>query len=58
MQLDRAERRSGLEATLRAVRDGDLRVAVDSVLPLAEVNEAFTRLADRRVRGKLLLDLT
>ncbi|MEA2213752.1 MAG: NADPH:quinone reductase [Solirubrobacteraceae bacterium] len=57
MQLNRAERRSGLEATLRAVRDGELRVLVDSVLPVAEVNEAFARLTDRRVRGKLVLDL-
>jgi NADPH:quinone reductase len=58
MQLKRAERRSGLEATLCAVRDGDLRIVVDSVLALEDVNEAFARLVDRRVRGKVLLDLS
>jgi NADPH2:quinone reductase len=58
MQLGREERRAGLEATLRAVRDGDLRIVVDSVLPLDEVNEAFPRLTDRGVQGKLLLDLS
>jgi D-arabinose 1-dehydrogenase-like Zn-dependent alcohol dehydrogenase len=31
---------------------------VDSVLPLEDVNDAFQRLADRRVQGKLLLDLS
>jgi NADPH2:quinone reductase len=58
MLLTAEERRRGLETTLRAVRDGELRITVDSVLPLEEVNEAFTRLTDRRVQGKLLLDLT
>ena len=58
MQLDRAQRRPGLEATLRAVRDGDLRIIVDSVLALEKVNEAFARIAERRVRGKVLLDLS
>lgn len=57
MQLRREERRPGLEATLRAVRDGQLRITIDSVLPLEEVNSAFDRLADRAVQGKLLLDL-
>jgi NADPH2:quinone reductase len=58
MQLRREERRSGLEATLRAVRDGELRITIDSVLPLEEVNTALRRLTDRGVRGNLLLDLT
>jgi NADPH2:quinone reductase len=58
MQLNREERRAGLEATLRAVRDGDLRIVVDSVLPLDRVNEAFVRLTDRGVQGNLLLDLS
>jgi NADPH2:quinone reductase len=57
MQLDRAHRRAGLEATLRAIRDRELRIVIDSVLPLDQVNEAFTRLTDRGVSGKLLLDL-
>jgi D-arabinose 1-dehydrogenase-like Zn-dependent alcohol dehydrogenase len=34
-----------------------LKVRIDSVLPLEEVNDAFRRLVDRRVQGKLLLDL-
>jgi NADPH:quinone reductase len=52
------ERRPGLQAALEAVRTGELKVRIDSVLPLAEVNDAFQRLVDRRVQGKLLLDLS
>jgi NADPH:quinone reductase len=51
------ERRPGLEAALRAVAADELKVRVDSILPLGEVNEAFERLVARRVQGKLLLDL-
>lgn len=47
----------GIAGALRAVADGRLEVAVDSVLPLARVNDAFERLAGRRVQGKLVLDL-
>lgn len=57
MQLGREERRPGLEAALRALADGAIRVRVDTVLALDEVNRAFARLADRDVQGKLLLDL-
>jgi NADPH:quinone reductase len=56
--LTRDERRRGLQAALEAVRAGELKVRVDSVLALEDVNEAFQRLVDRRVRGKLLLDLS
>jgi NADPH2:quinone reductase len=56
-QLDRERRRAGLERALEALRDGSLRVAIDDVLPLEQVNEAFERLADRKVEGKLILDL-
>jgi NADPH2:quinone reductase len=52
------ERRPGLQAALEAVRAGELSVRIDSVLPLEDVNEAFQRLTDRRVQGKLLLDLS
>jgi NADPH:quinone reductase len=52
------ERRPGLQAALEAVRAGEMTVRVDSVLPLDDVNEAFQRLIDRRVEGKLLLDLS
>ncbi|MFZ1993543.1 MAG: zinc-binding alcohol dehydrogenase family protein [Solirubrobacteraceae bacterium] len=56
--LTREDRRPGLQSALEAVRAGELSVRVDSVLPLEDVNEAFQRLADRRVQGKLLLDLS
>jgi NADPH2:quinone reductase len=52
------ERRPGLQAALEAVRAGELKVRIDSILPLADVNGAFQRLVDRRVQGKLLLDLS
>jgi NADPH2:quinone reductase len=58
MQLTRDERRPGLEQSLRALAAGELRVHIDSVLPLDQVNEAFERLARRDVQGKLLLDLS
>jgi NADPH2:quinone reductase len=54
-QLGREERRRGLEGTLAALARGDLRVRIDEVLPLERVNEAFERLAQRKVEGKLLL---
>jgi NADPH2:quinone reductase len=56
--LTREERRPGLQAALEAVRAGELKVRIDSVLPLEEVNDAFRRLVDRKVQGKLLLDLS
>lgn len=58
MQLRRHERRAGLQHTLKALRDGDLKVLVDEVLPLSEVNEALARLAHREVQGKILLRLS
>lgn len=58
MQLGRDERRSGLEAALEALRAGELKVHVDEVLPLEAINDAFTRLVQRRVQGKLLLELS
>jgi NADPH2:quinone reductase len=57
MQLTEDEHRTGLEAALKAVQDGELKVRIDHVLGLDQVNEAFERLADRRVQGNLLLDL-
>jgi NADPH:quinone reductase-like Zn-dependent oxidoreductase len=41
----------------RVLAGGRLRVRVDRVLPLSEVNEAFTLLVARSVSGKLLLDV-
>jgi NADPH2:quinone reductase len=58
MQLTGEERRRGLQAALHALGDGSIRVRIDEVLPLDQVNDAFTRLVQRRVQGKLLLDLS
>ncbi len=57
MQLSREERRSGLESALEALAEGTLEVTIDEVLALERVQEAFARLEQRRVQGKLLLDL-
>jgi NADPH:quinone reductase len=48
---------AALGEALRAVVDGRMFVAIDSAVPLADVNQAFVRLVDRSVRGKLVLDL-
>jgi NADPH2:quinone reductase len=56
-QLTREERRRGLDETLKALRAGDLKVRIDEVVPLAQVNAAFERLIERRHQGNLLLDL-
>lgn len=58
MQLGREERREGLAAAVAALARGELRVRIDEVLPLEQVMEAFARLTERRVRGKLLLGLS
>lgn len=47
-----------LRAALQALADGRLEVPVEAVLPLAEVNEALSRLASRGARGKLVLDVS
>lgn len=57
MTVGQEERRRGLEAALNALAAGELRVVIGEVLPISEVNEAFQRLLDRRIRGKLLLAL-
>jgi NADPH2:quinone reductase len=56
-RLTTERRRAGLLEALAALADGRLRVRVDRVLPLSEVNEAFALLAARSVTGKLLLDV-
>lgn len=58
LQLDTEERRAGLRQALAALADGRMRVPVDDVLPLADVNEAFARLERREVCGNLLLALS
>ena len=57
MQITRDERRAGLQAALAALKAGELKVRVDEVLALDDVNGAFERLTERRVQGKLLLAL-
>lgn len=57
MQLGREERRAGLINALEALRAGELKVVIDEVLPLEQVNEAFRRIEQRQVRGKLLLGM-
>jgi NADPH:quinone reductase len=49
--------REGLAEALRALAERRLDVVVDSAVPLAQANEAFERLAGRKVKGKLVLDL-
>jgi NADPH2:quinone reductase len=58
LTLTRAQRRAGVEAALGALRDGAMRLRIDDTLALDEVNEAFDRLATRKVSGKLLLALS
>jgi NADPH:quinone reductase-like Zn-dependent oxidoreductase len=58
MLLAVEERRAGLKAALQALRDGTLEAVIDTVLALEDVNEAFTRLVERRVQGNLLLELS
>ena len=56
-QLASEQRHAALERALQALADGTLRVHIDDVLALDEINEALERLADREVKGKLIIDL-
>lgn len=47
----------GLRTALEALRDGSLRVSIDSLVPLEDVNGALERLVRREVSGKLVIDL-
>jgi NADPH2:quinone reductase len=47
---------AAIRKALQALADGRLAVPVDAALPLAQVNEAFDRFRQRKVRGKLVLD--
>jgi NADPH2:quinone reductase len=57
LSLTDAERRAGLVETLDAMARGEMRIPVDRVVPLTEVNDAFKALGERALRGKVLLDL-
>ncbi len=47
---------SAIEKALRALAAGELSVPVDAALPLGQVGQAFERIGDREVLGKLVLD--
>lgn len=49
--------RRGVLGALDAVRDGNMTVPIDAVLPLDAVNDAFGKLERREVAGKILLSL-
>ena len=48
----------GIKAALAGLADEQFEAAIDSVLPLADVNTGFERLVDQSVEGKVVLDLT
>jgi NADPH:quinone reductase len=52
-ELARAKRQA-----LQAIAEGRVLVEIGAKFPIEQANEALECLADRRVRGKLLLDLT
>jgi NADPH2:quinone reductase len=55
--LSDAERREGLAEALTAVADGRMRIPIDRVLPLEQVDEALRLIGDRALTGKVVLDL-
>jgi NADPH2:quinone reductase len=48
--------KTAIEHALQALTAGELSVPIDAAVPLDQVNEAFERIQDRGVRGKLVLD--
>jgi NADPH2:quinone reductase len=57
--IESAERMAaGKAAALAALADGRLKVVVADVLPLGQVNDAFTALVERGVTGKIVLDVS
>lgn len=57
-RLGAQERRRGLQAALLALQAGELRMAIDEVLALDQVNQALQRLGERKVQGNLLLAMS
>jgi NADPH2:quinone reductase len=45
-----------IRESLQALAAGTMKVTIDSAMPLKQVNDAFTRIASRDVRGKIVLD--
>lgn len=58
LRLTDAERTKGLESVLGAVRDGRIRIRIDRTLPLEHVNDALRLISERKLTGKVLLDLS
>jgi NADPH2:quinone reductase len=48
--------RARIEDALQVLATGQLSVPVDSVVPLKQVNDAFERISQRDVLGKVVLD--
>jgi NADPH2:quinone reductase len=48
---------TAIREALQALADGQLAVPVDAAVPLVQVNEAFDRIRQRDVHGKLVLDM-
>jgi NADPH2:quinone reductase len=57
LMLSDHERRAGLAQVLTAVADGRMRIPIDRVLPLEQVNEAFRLIGERALTGKVVLAL-
>ncbi|TDV56344.1 quinone oxidoreductase family protein [Actinophytocola oryzae] len=57
LSMPAADVRAALSDCLALVADGRVRVLVDEVVPLGEVNTAHQRLLERRATGKLVLAL-
>jgi NADPH2:quinone reductase len=57
LMLSDTERRAGLHEAMTALADGRMRIPVDRILPLEQVNDAFRLLEQRAVTGKIVLDL-
>jgi NADPH:quinone reductase len=49
-------RTAAIRTALQQLAAGRLSVSVDAAIPLSQVNEAFDRIRQRDVRGKLVLD--
>ena len=42
---------------MTALAEGRMRITIDRTIPLEQVNDAFSLLAERAVTGKIVLDL-
>jgi NADPH:quinone reductase len=55
--LRETSRADAFAALFDAITSGHLRIVIDEILPLAKAGEAHTRILDRKVVGKILLDV-